>query len=131
MPDHTRVEREQVRLDRLKRFANLMDSRFQVPGTGIRFGLDPLLGLIPGIGDGATALASFWIVYQARELGASIGLVARMLGNIAVDFVVGAVPLLGDLFDVSFKANRRNVALLEESLLRRKGERKETQGFIS
>lgn len=131
MPDRTRVEREQVRLDRLKRFANLMDSRFQVPGTGIRFGLDPLLGLIPGIGDGATALASFWIVYQARELGASIGLVARMLGNIAVDFVVGAVPLLGDLFDVRFKANRRNVALLEESLLRRKGEKKETQGFIS
>lgn len=119
MPDRTRVEREQVRLDRLKRFADLMDSRFQVPGTGIRFGLDPLLGLIPGIGDGATALASFWIVYQAHELGASIGLVARMLGNIAVDFVVGAVPLLGDLFDVRFKANRRNVALLEESLLRR------------
>lgn len=120
MPERTPEEREQARLDRLKRFAGLMDSRFQVPGTGIRFGLDPLLGLIPGVGDAATAAASFWIVYESRELGASVGLVARMLGNIAVDFIVGAVPLLGDLFDVRFKANRRNVALLEESLLRRR-----------
>ena len=87
-----------------------------VPGTNIRFGLDALIGLVPGIGDAVTTLLSLYIVREARALGAPRLLIARMLANVALDGVVGAVPVAGDLFDVAFRANRRNVALLRQHL---------------
>lgn len=84
-----------------------------MPGTGVRFGLDPVLGLIPGAGDVAGAALSGYMVLVARELGASRAVIVRMLANVAVDTAVGAIPVLGDLFDVAWKSNTRNLALLE------------------
>lgn len=107
------AERER-RLARLRRFADLQDSRFSI--LGIRFGLDALIGLVPGVGDAASAAMAAWIVAEAGKLGASKALLARMSFNVLLDLLLGAVPLLGDVFDVAFKANRRNVRLLERHL---------------
>lgn len=103
---------------RLARLAWLLDASFRVPGTGVRFGWDALIGLIPGVGDAATGLLAAWIVAEAARLGAPGSVLARMLGNVGLDLLVGAVPLLGDLFDAGFKANQRNVRLLESWLER-------------
>jgi len=89
-----------------------------VPGTGVRFGLDPILGLIPGLGDVAGAALSGYLVLLAARLGAPRVVVLRMVANVAVDSVVGSVPLLGDLFDVAWKSNTRNLALLERAIAR-------------
>lgn len=110
-------ERER-NLRALEQLTQLMDDRFQVPGTNIRFGLDGLIGLVPGIGDLAGAGISLYIVYHARRHGASRWLIGRMLGNVAVDTVIGAIPLVGDAFDIGFKANRRNMRLLKRHLER-------------
>ena len=112
---HARVDE---RLARLDRFADLLDSRFRIPGTGLRFGLDSIIGLIPGIGDTATAATSLYVVVQAREMGCGKWTLARMLGNVAIDGILGSVPLLGDIFDFAWKANRRNIRLLREDLAR-------------
>jgi hypothetical protein len=104
------------RLARIDALARLLDTAFIIPGTGIRFGLDGLIGLVPGIGDAITAAMALYIVNEARALGASRLLIARMLVNVALDGVVGAVPLVGDVFDVAFRANRRNIALLRAHL---------------
>jgi hypothetical protein len=104
------------RLARIDALARLLDTAFIIPGTGIRFGLDALIGLVPGIGDAITTAVALYIVNEARALGASRLLIARMLVNVALDGVVGAVPLVGDMFDVAFRANRRNIALLREHL---------------
>lgn len=77
-----------------------------------------MVGLVPGIGDGITTMMSLYIVYEAHQLGAPRHLIARMLGNVALDGVVGAVPLVGNAFDVFYKSNRRNMALLREHLAR-------------
>jgi Domain of unknown function (DUF4112) len=98
----------------LERLADWMDTRFRVPGTQIRFGLDGLLGLVPGIGDGVLALPALYIIGRARGLGVPTHVQARMAGNVVLDLLIGAVPLAGDLFDVGFKANTRNVRLLRE-----------------
>ncbi|MGF1622437.1 MAG: DUF4112 domain-containing protein [Rhodomicrobiaceae bacterium] len=102
--------------ERLEKLAYWMDSCFRVPGTNIRFGLDGLCGLIPGLGDGVTALPAIHLIRSARRLGASRWLITRMAGNAGIDMLVGAIPLVGDLFDVAFKANRRNIALLRRHL---------------
>ena len=107
--------REQ-RLARIDALSQLFDTAFVIPGTSIRFGLDALIGLVPGIGDAITTAMSLYIVNEARALGAPLLLIARMLVNVALDGVVGAVPLVGDAFDVAFRANRRNLALLREHL---------------
>jgi hypothetical protein len=90
-----------------------LDAAVRVPGTNIRFGLDAVLGLIPGAGDIAGGLLSTFIILQAARLGASGSVLARMVMNVAVDSIVGAVPILGDLFDVGWKSNMRNAELLE------------------
>jgi hypothetical protein len=100
-------------MDRLRRMAWVLDDFVRVPGTSRRFGLDPVLGLLPGGGDIAGGALSAYIVIAAARLGAPSSVILRMGWNIAVDTLLGAVPLLGDLFDASWKANRRNVALLE------------------
>ncbi len=94
--------------------AKLLDSQFKIPGTNIRFGLDAIAGLIPFGGDAASFVASSALVLTMVRHGASGMVVLRMLINIAVDAVLGSVPLIGDLFDVAFKANDRNVQLLRE-----------------
>lgn len=100
------------RVRRLQVLADLMDSAFVVPGTNLRFGLDPILGLAPGVGDLATNAIALYIVYQGWRLGATKKQMAMMLANVAVDTVMGAVPVAGDMADFVFKANRRNLAIL-------------------
>jgi hypothetical protein len=107
------------RLARLEAMADLLDTAFVVPGTGIRFGFDSLIGLVPGIGDAITTALSLFIVYEAHQLGARPHILARMLTNLAVDGVIGAVPVVGDAFDVAWRANRRNLRILREHLARR------------
>jgi len=114
----TRAERV-ARLDAL---ATLLDTAVLIPGTSVRFGLDALIGLVPGIGDAITTVLSLYIVHEARSLGAPGYVIARMLGNVALDGLIGAVPLLGDAFDVLWRANKRNMALLQ-AWLRREDER--------
>jgi len=100
------------RLSRLQTVAMIMDTAIAIPGTNIRFGADSLLGLVPGIGDFAGALVGLAIVNEARRLGVPGHKMAKMIANIGVDTLVGAVPLLGDVFDVYFKSHRRNVQLV-------------------
>src|SRR3954454_20924204 len=109
------LTREQ-RLARLHALAKLLDVAFIVPGTNVRYGIDGLIGLIPVIGDIITTAISLWLVREARALGAPWYLTARMLGNVALDGVVGMVPFAGDAFDVMFRANMRNVRLLRRWL---------------
>lgn len=104
------------RLARLDRMAKLLDGRFRVPGLGIRFGYDSILGLIPGVGDLVTAVPSAIIIYEAHRMGVRAPVLAQMGANAAVDFVVGGVPVLGDAFDLFFKSHQRNMALLHKEL---------------
>jgi Domain of unknown function (DUF4112) len=99
-------------LEHLDQLAYWLDDRFRVPGTRFRVGLDGLVGLIPGIGDVTTNTVTAYIVYRAWRLGVPAPILTRMLANLGIDFVVGLVPVLGDLFDIGFKANRRNARLL-------------------
>jgi len=104
------------RIARLDALARLLDTALVLPGTNIRLGLDALMGIVPGIGDLITTLTSLYIVYEAHQLGAPKHLIIRMMGNVALDGVVGAVPIVGDAFDVFWRSNRRNVALLQNYL---------------
>jgi hypothetical protein len=111
-----RTPTREMRLARIDALSVLLDTAFIIPGTNIRFGLDALIGLVPGIGDAVTTVMSLYIVNEARALGAPRLLIARMLANVALDGFVGAIPLVGDAFDVAFRANRRNMALLRDHL---------------
>ncbi len=103
-------------IEKLDRLSTLLDSRFRIPGTPIRFGWDALLGLIPGAGDLASLGPSAYLIYKGYRLGARKRTILRMTANTGLDFVVGAVPILGDVFDLAFKANNRNFALLRKEL---------------
>jgi hypothetical protein len=100
------------RLRWVERIARLMDSQFQVPGTRFRFGLDPLLGLVPIVGDLSTTVVSIALLLTMLRYGASGSVAVRMALNILLDTVVGAIPILGNVFDFAYKSNERNVALL-------------------
>src|ERR1051326_3018820 len=99
----------------LETVARLLDDVFVIPGTSIRFGLDPLIGLIPGFGDLVTGLASFLIIFAGWQRNLPRVTIARMFANVAIDTVVGSVPLLGDAFDAAWKSNRKNLSLLQRS----------------
>ncbi len=105
------LTREQ-RLARLDALAKLLDVAFILPGTKIRYGIDGIIGLIPVVGDIIATALSLWLVREARALGAPWHVTARMVGNVAIQGVVGTVPIAGDAFDVLFRANMRNVRLL-------------------
>jgi hypothetical protein len=104
--------RADPRSDRLVRLARLLDSSIRIPGTSRRVGLDPVIGLVPGLGDVVSCLISLYIVHQASRMGATRSQIRTMLLNIAIDLVIGEIPLLGDLFDFAFKANERNLRIL-------------------
>src|SRR4051812_35848543 len=101
--------------EHLEVLARLLDDAFAIPGTNWRFGLDAIIGLIPGLGDLITSAFSFLIVFAAWQRGLPRGTIARMVGNIAVDTLVGAMPIIGDLFDAAWKSNKKNVALLKRA----------------
>jgi hypothetical protein len=102
------------RIHRLQTIARLMDTAFAIPGTNIRFGADAALGLIPGAGDIVGAAIGLAIVNEARRLGVPNPILARMIINIGMDTLIGAIPILGDAFDIYFKSNRRNAQLVLE-----------------
>jgi hypothetical protein len=104
------------RVERVRLLASLLDQAWQVPGTNFRLGLDSLIGLIPGVGDAASALLSGYIIYEAAQAGVPKATLARMAWHVGVDTFVGAVPLAGDLFDMAYKSNVRNLRLLEQHL---------------
>ena len=106
------------RLEQLKQVAQLLDSQFSIPGTSIKVGLDSLIGLIPGVGDLISTAVSVWLIREARHLGAPWWLIARMSWNVAVDTTIGVIPVVGDVFDVVWKANRKNIELLTRHLER-------------
>lgn len=108
-----RAERGRRALERMRRIARLFDQAFQVPGTRWRFGIDALFGLVPGVGDLAGAVVAIYALHVARLLRAPASIQLHMLSNITVDAVVGTVPVIGDIFDFIFKAQTRNLALLE------------------
>jgi hypothetical protein len=112
------LSREQ-RLARLEAIAKLLDIAFILPGTKVRYGIDGIIGLIPVVGDIIATALSLWVVREARALGAPWHVTARMLGNVAIQGVVGAVPVAGNAFDVLFRANMRNARLLRRWLERR------------
>ncbi|AKH99190.1 protein of unknown function (DUF4112) [Hoeflea sp. IMCC20628] len=118
-----KIERE---LDQLSRLAKTLDSQFRLPGTSIRFGLDSIVGLIPGIGDTLVAAPSAWIIWRGHKMRIGKRHIARMVANSAADYAIGAIPLIGDIFDVGFKANLRNVTILREQL----GVRKQTHSSV-
>lgn len=107
------------RLKRVDTFARILDAQFRIPFTRFSIGVDGLIGLIPGIGDGVSLLLALYPILMAHRCGAGIGLKGRMLFNVIVDALIGSIPLVGDLFDIGFKANMRNADLLREFLAQR------------
>jgi len=101
--------------EQLNQLATLLDDLFEIPGTRIRFGLDAIVGLVPGIGDLLTGIASLLLLYAAWQRQLPKVTLWRMLANIAIDTVLGAIPFAGDIFDVAWKSNRKNYKLLARS----------------
>ena len=103
-------------LARITLLAKLMDNAFVIPGLNRRVGLDSVIGLVPGVGDAISAALASYIIWEARQLGLPRWKIARMIGNVAVDTALGAVPFAGDVFDIFFKANERNMRIIHEHL---------------
>jgi len=118
-------------VSRARRLARLLDDLIRIPGTNIGIGLDPIIGLIPGVGDMIGGLMSSYILLVAAQEGVPATVLTRMLGNIALDSLVGVVPVVGDLFDVGMKSNRRNVDLLERYLATPSKTRAASRGIVA
>jgi hypothetical protein len=118
-------------LANVRALARLLDSAVQVPGTRIRFGLDALLGLIPVVGDTIGAAMGTYILLVASRLGVSGPVLARMTLNLGIDALLGAIPLVGDLFDLAWRGNVRNVALLERALVDPQATRRSSLGVLA
>jgi len=103
---------EDDRLRHLDKLSEILDSAFAIPGTRFRIGLDGIIGLIPGIGDATGAALSIYLIFEAARLGLPLSTLLRMVGNVAVETAVGAIPIVGDIFDFAWKANTRNMALV-------------------
>jgi len=104
------------RLGRIRFLSRLLDEQWRIPSTSYRVGLDGLLGLLPGVGDTLGALLSAYILYEASRLGLPRGILLRMVANVGLDTVLGAIPVVGDVFDIAWKANKKNIALIEDYL---------------
>lgn len=111
-PTHSRAAGHEETLQHLERIAHTLDSRWRVPGTNWRFGVDAVAAVVPVLGSLSTAAVSAYMIKRAHELGAPNHVLAKMVGNVAFDAVVGSIPVVGPVFDFAVKANRRNVRLL-------------------
>ena len=118
-------------LAQARALARLLDTAVRIPGTSFRVGLDPIIGLVPGVGDLLGGALSAYVLLLAARAGASRTVLLRMLANLGTDAVVGAVPLAGDLFDAGFKANARNLALLEAHVARPQQTRRASRLFVA
>lgn len=98
----------------IRRVSQLLDSKFRIPFTSVKFGIDPLVGLIPALGDLSSYIVSLMIIYTIRKNGASGKLITKMLINVSIDAIFGAIPILGTIFDFWYKANDRNLRLAQE-----------------
>ncbi|MBD9572705.1 DUF4112 domain-containing protein [Ensifer adhaerens] len=116
MKNHTVPIEHLTRLRRMRGLVRLMDTALRIPGTRVSLGADSVLGLIPGVGDWAAAAISLVIVNEARRLGVPNDKLVKMLVNVGFDTVAGSVPVLGDVFDIYFKSNRRNLQLVLDHL---------------
>jgi hypothetical protein len=103
-----------ARLRRLRRLAWIIDGAFKLPGTRFRFGLNSIIGLVPIGGDALLGLLSVYIIFEAAQLGVPGSQLARMLANVALEVAGGSVPVIGNLFDMTLKANLRNLAIIEQ-----------------
>lgn len=117
-------------LQRLRKLSRLLDNAIAIPGTTFRIGLDPILGLLPGAGDFVGTALSAYIVIEAARLGLPRATLGRMVSNILLESVLGAVPVLGDLFDFAWKANTKNMALLEAHLNVPQASKKANRWFV-
>lgn len=120
--DDTLHQRRQRSLGRIRKLASWLDDALRIPGTNIRLGLDSIIGVIPGFGDTVGLLLSGVVIAEAVRLQAPAGILIRMLVIAAVDYCVGLIPIAGDIFDVYWKANTRNLGLLEAWLASETGE---------
>lgn len=107
------MEKENPDFKSLETLADWMDSRFVVPGTSIRFGLDSLIGLVPGVGDTLTLASSAYLIGKARSYDVPAHVIGRMIFNAFLDWFIGLIPFFGDIFDIGWKANRKNLKLLK------------------
>jgi uncharacterized membrane protein len=105
-------------LRRMELVANLLDTAFVLPGTNRRIGIDAIIGLVPGIGDIITTLLSTYIIWEARNLGVSRLAIGRMMANLALHASIGALPVVGDIFDAFFRVNQRNMRIVRSQLVR-------------
>ena len=119
------------RLARVQRLAKLLDSQFRVPGTSRTFGVDAVLGLVPGIGGSAGLVLSVGLIVQAIHAGARPATVARMMGIAGVDALIGTIPVLGTVFDFVFKANERNTRVLASQALQPDRTTKDSQRLVA
>ena len=110
---------EQIQLTIIRQIRKWMDEAVTVPGTGVKLGLDPVLGLIPVIGDLSSAAVGGYVLHAANKLGVPTVVMARMLVNLAIDALIGFIPFVGDYLDVLYKANAKNVALVERAIMNR------------
>ncbi len=108
---------EETALAKLRGLSRVLDGAITIPGLGIRVGLDPIIGLVPVVGDWIGAALASYIIVQGARLGVSKATLLRMVGNLVVDLLAGSIPVLGDIFDLGFRANDRNLALIEQHML--------------
>ena len=117
-------EVKEEKLIRLKRLSERLDNTFTIPGTKYKIGIEALIGAVPIIGDLIGGILASYIMYSGMKMGAPPQIIARMAVNIAIDFAIGSIPIIGDLFDLVWKANRKNVELIEDATLDDKEEQK-------
>ncbi|TAE54433.1 MAG: DUF4112 domain-containing protein [Nostocales cyanobacterium] len=131
-PDKLTIELEGYAptLKRLRQISRLLDNAITIPGTEVGIGLDPLMGLLPVGGDVLGLMFSIYIIIESARLGVSKSTIGRMIVNIIIDGLVGAIPMLGDIFDVAWTANKYNMKMLEEYLQTPGEKKKADQGFI-
>ena len=115
--DEEIIELNEEKLLRLKLLSERLDNSIKIPGTNQKIGIDAIVGIIPILGDFIGAIFSTYILYSGIKMGVSSKIVKKMATNIAIEFIIGSLPIIGDIFDALWKANKRNVELIEEATL--------------